>query len=164
MRANMNRRDFHRDYSPLGHSLCNLRIRFFLNCLAGRPGGRKKSPTGGVRRNHHSDSYPLPRRSASQAEGRSLASDSFGFREADYQLQWRDRAGLSPASLFSPDLSGQPNGFSRLLIEDSLLRTSLSPNNSPSCQVWSIAIIADRDDRFLNSEAISDRWLGPAGP
>ena len=35
-----------------------------------------------------------------------------------YQLQWRDRAGLSPASLFSPDRSGQPNNSSRLLTED----------------------------------------------
>ena len=105
---------FHRDYSPSGHSHYNLGIHFSVICLTIhqiRPTGHKKSPTGGVRRNHQYDSYPLPRRSASQAEGRSLAP---GF----YQLQWRDRAGLSPASLFSPERSGQPNGFSRLLTED----------------------------------------------
>ena len=68
---------FHQDYSPLGRSFSNLDIRFFVICLACRSIRNKKSLTSEVRRNHHSDSYPLPRRSASQAAGRSLASGIF---------------------------------------------------------------------------------------
>ncbi len=68
---------FHQDYSPSGRSFSNLDIRFFAICLACRSIRHKNSLTGEVRRNHHSDSYPLPRRSASQAAGRSLASGIF---------------------------------------------------------------------------------------
>ncbi len=64
---------FHQDYSPSGRSFSNLDIRFFAICLTSRSIRHKKSPTSEVRQNHHSDSYPLPRRSASQAVGRSLA-------------------------------------------------------------------------------------------
>ena len=150
--------DFHQDYSPSGQSRYNLAILFCVICLAVRPTGHKKCPTGGVRRNHHSDSYPpsakVCKSSCWQVSWLLAFAPHFAFPsrfsgqwlhfrgKRGYQLQWRDRAGLSPASLFSPDRSGQPNNSSRLLTENSTLWLRLSPNNNPLCQVWSIAIIA----------------------
>jgi len=107
---------FHQDYSPSGRSFSNLDIRFFAICLACRSIRHKNSLTGEVRRNHHMTLTPF--REGLQVQllaGLWLLVFSALFMGRSFQLQWRDRAGLSPASLFSPVLSGQPNNFSRLL-------------------------------------------------
>ena len=64
------------------------------------------------------DSYPLARSASSHTEGRVLASGVVLFRVPfpvnsgvnirDARLQWRDRAGFTPASLFIPNDSGIP--------------------------------------------------------
>lgn len=64
------------------------------------------------------DSYPLARSASSHTEGRVLASGVVLFRVPfpvnsgvnirDARLQWRDRAGFTPASQFIPNDFGTP--------------------------------------------------------
>ena len=108
-------------------------IQFSGFCLAGRPTGIKnarRAGSGGIIMMTHTpfrEGFQVRPLAGLLAPGictpfhlpipisRDSGSTPCGRR--GYQLQWRDRAGFSPASLFSPDISGQPNGYCRLLNE-----------------------------------------------